>query len=265
MTALIALHDGETVRILTDAALTRLTDGVLAKVRSKQIRLENGVVIAGAGTWQPCCRFAALADELANFDELADAAQDLWKQALAPMSAKDREAPGGLIVAGLSEKVGGPDMLVIEMPGSKLSDSAVAYAIGPHSNSREFTGRFLKRFADDPDAFDVRAEGLLVMEALRRHCPRHYEEAICPAIGGFIQLTTVTRDGIETEVLHHWPDRIGQSIDPDATADLETRDESFWGTTFAEVYRMRENLAAWPGLPAEAILPWPSGDERMRD
>jgi hypothetical protein len=34
------------------------------------------------------------------------------------------------------------------------------------------------------------------------------------AVGGFVQLTTVRRDSIETRILHRWPDVIGQGIQP---------------------------------------------------
>lgn len=50
--------------------------------------------------------------------------------------------------------------------------------------------------------------------------------------------------------IHHWPGRIGQPIDPKASADSQMRDDSFWGMTFAEVYAVRENLVRERGLPA---------------
>jgi hypothetical protein len=34
-----------------------------------------------------------------------------------------------------------------------------------------------------------------------------------PAFGGFITYTTVTREGIETDVIHEWPDYVGRHID----------------------------------------------------
>lgn len=33
-------------------------------------------------------------------------------------------------------------------------------------------------------------------------------------VGGFAQLTTVSRDGITTKILHRWPDKIGETIKP---------------------------------------------------
>jgi hypothetical protein len=36
-----------------------------------------------------------------------------------------------------------------------------------------------------------------------------------PAFGGFITYTTVTREGIETDVIHEWPDYVGRPIDDD--------------------------------------------------
>jgi hypothetical protein len=34
------------------------------------------------------------------------------------------------------------------------------------------------------------------------------------AVGGFIQLTTIRKTGIETRILKHWPDKIGEKIQP---------------------------------------------------
>jgi hypothetical protein len=34
------------------------------------------------------------------------------------------------------------------------------------------------------------------------------------ACGGFLQLTTLTRDCITSEIIHRWPDRVGSTVDP---------------------------------------------------
>lgn len=35
-------------------------------------------------------------------------------------------------------------------------------------------------------------------------------------VGGFCRATVITRDSIQTAILHHWPDRLGEKIEPAA-------------------------------------------------
>ena len=50
--------------------------------------------------------------------------------------------------------------------------------------------------------------------------------------------------GIETRIIHHWPDRFGCLIDPDAPeANPDAlRDNNWWGMTMAEIFKMREGF-----------------------
>jgi hypothetical protein len=59
-----------------------------------------------------------------------------------------------------------------------------------------------------PDDVDPAVDGLKVFEILRRH------RVPGAMVGGFVQLTTVTRDEISTRVIHRWPDRVGEPISP---------------------------------------------------
>ena len=38
-----------------------------------------------------------------------------------------------------------------------------------------------------------------------------------PAVGGFVQHTIVTRQGITTQVVHRWPDQVGRPIELERT------------------------------------------------
>jgi hypothetical protein len=40
------------------------------------------------------------------------------------------------------------------------------------------------------------------------------EGEICFAIGGFLKVTHATRSGVAEETVHHWPDPIGEHVDP---------------------------------------------------
>lgn len=56
--------------------------------------------------------------------------------------------------------------------------------------------------------------GLAIIEAQRLH--RHTQKGH-HLVGGYAQLTTITREGVTREVLREWPDRIGHRIDPKQT------------------------------------------------
>jgi len=60
-----------------------------------------------------------------------------------------------------------------------------------------------------PEAFDPLTDGLVLIEAQRR--------VIGPlghVIGGFAQVTTITRASIETKIIRRWPDVVGEKITP---------------------------------------------------
>lgn len=60
------------------------------------------------------------------------------------------------------------------------------------------------------DQFDPRRHGLALLEAQRatRDSQGRY------VVGGSAQLTTITTEGVTSEVLRQWPDRVGHKIDP---------------------------------------------------
>jgi hypothetical protein len=80
----------------------------------------------------------------------------------------------------------------------------------PSSGLREQFGIDIAKAADlDP------VEATCRLVAAARHQPNNEfcEDAEC-IIGGFIQSTVLTRDRITTEIVHRWPDIIGERIDP---------------------------------------------------
>ena len=80
-------------------------------------------------------------------------------------------------------------------------------ALGPDRQAALF-GRPVDQA--DPASFDVRIDGLTLLEAERAEPFEggHY------AVGGFAELTTVTAQGVVKETLHHWNDKIGHRIAP---------------------------------------------------
>ena len=61
--------------------------------------------------------------------------------------------------------------------------------------------------------FDVERDMVAIAEQQRLikepYGPRKIQSS---RVGGFLQLTTVTQDGISSKVIHRWPDKIGKRI-----------------------------------------------------
>ena len=62
---------------------------------------------------------------------------------------------------------------------------------------------------------DLVAFGVALLEAQRRvPAPLKAGGQLHFHVGGYAVQTEITRDGIRHDVIHHWPDKIGERIDP---------------------------------------------------
>lgn len=71
-----------------------------------------------------------------------------------------------------------------------------------------------------PFDFDPRTHGLEAMEQAHRtladlRCGQGPDEFMAHSVGGFVQLVTITPEGITSEILRNWPDQIGRPIEPE--------------------------------------------------
>jgi hypothetical protein len=80
--------------------------------------------------------------------------------------------------------------------------------ITPSSNEIHAGLEFLRNRS--ADHVDPMADGLRALNVLRRH-PVVYPNG-GGGVGGFAQLTTVSRYAITTSIIHRWPDRVGEPI-----------------------------------------------------
>ncbi len=66
--------------------------------------------------------------------------------------------------------------------------------------------------------FDPRTDGIRLFEAMRRTKEQpHINRPNDPRVhytGGLLQLTSVTRAGVWSEIIHRWPDEIGKELCP---------------------------------------------------
>jgi hypothetical protein len=79
--------------------------------------------------------------------------------------------------------------------------------------------RYLKwQVPSSAEAFQPDTDGTKLLEAQRLSQlplnPQAPNESRAYLVGGFVQLTTVSSRGVNSNVLHRWPDRVGQRIEP---------------------------------------------------
>jgi hypothetical protein len=111
----------------------------------------------------------------------------------------DRPITGGL-AAKAWQLVELPDVLIAP-PIAEKQISAVGWNI-PHS----------------PDSFRPDVDGLALLKAQRLSRreldPSSGMRGQVYVVGGFIQLTSVSSHGVNSDVLHWWPDQVGRRIEP---------------------------------------------------
>lgn len=77
---------------------------------------------------------------------------------------------------------------------------------------------------EDPVSFDVRVDGLTVIEAQRRRTVKSFPDSTpIHCIGGQAVLAIVDEHGIRDEVLTTWPDELGKPIVPGPIAATSSR------------------------------------------
>jgi hypothetical protein len=74
-------------------------------------------------------------------------------------------------------------------------------------------------------------------------------------VGGFTTRSTVTRDGIEAEVIYQWPDAVGAFIDAEAVGSSVSRAQPLPSVPEA----VKAYLARCPDTPYLTANPTPKG------
>jgi hypothetical protein len=119
------------------------------------------------------------------------------------VSSQDRPVAQGL-AAKAWELVELPDVLIAP-PIAEKQISAVGWNV-PYS----------------PESFRPDVDGVALLKAQRLSRreldPRSGMRGQVYVVGGFIQLTTVSSHGVNSDVLHWWPDTVGRRIEPQVSA-----------------------------------------------
>lgn len=212
MTAINAFVRGSEAMMLTDAAYLDAT-GRLIFIGSK-VRLmpHANAVCAIRGEGELDSAFTAmLSTAFTSFDGLKAGFREAVENVIASHDKGRGYAPFDLVVAGVSEFYGKPDVLAATrgpVPGP-MDIGPWAPWVSPLPDPGMMPGLD----ATSP-GFDPVMNGADLLEAQRRQVIQPPGFPPCHIVGGFAQLTTVSAAGISTRMLKRWPDKVGQRIVP---------------------------------------------------
>lgn len=233
MSAIITIRQPGCVHVLSDGAHFDGRGAVIA-MRSKIYELPccNAIVTGRgpAGAWKELIYLQLASAQ--SFDEALTALPDAARTAEALCAPEDGEIdqyPFEITLAGWSDTSAQMEIALLctaRTPESSTIASvageaykpfalypgpALRVAPAPQSPWEDVLGRSLTAI-EDVNAIRPVSDGIAMMEAVRARQVRHWGTWFTMA-AGFIELATVSRDGVERSILRRWPDEIGKRPD----------------------------------------------------
>lgn len=232
MTAINVIRQRDRILMFTDGACYS-ADGVLLALGAKVlpiVHMRAAIATRGSVIALPIY-YLKLAMAFATFDEMVadggrvvEAAYDENFHALTQSGESEVE----IIIAGFSESRDQPETWVVsscERGGLEpfVLTPAPAAIVAPGLDPSVIRARGFNSEADVLARFDPETDGVFYMEQQRLRPTNtttggdHGDRFI---IGGFCQLTEITRRGISQRILKRWPDKIGEPIRPDRSLEI---------------------------------------------
>jgi hypothetical protein len=187
MTAIFIIRRREECHLLTDGAAID-PDGRVVAIIAKAMPLPHlGVAVTLRGTVEMMTQLPLLgtAPDLSALRSRAESAVQAC------------EGQVEVYVAGV-------EACFAVTAGAGVQD-ILGFALAPSSDAIYADLGFL--WDRPPDDVDPQRDGVRVLEVARAHA-----SAFDCGVGGFAQLTTVTRDAITTRIVRRWSDQIGNII-----------------------------------------------------
>lgn len=221
MSATNVFLQSDAVQVLTDGA-GYTPEGILQQAISKVVSLPHlNCVVAGRGpALVPAFMSTALGASSNRYDgmktlapEIIEFSSDLFQSTLEACRAG---IEFDVIVAGISETTG-PDAFLIcnhARYGKPPFELIQLGDINLLPGDAGIHDAWLATIPDGAGADDLDPEthGLSALECQRRFGAKASAVDGLPRVGGFAQLTTITKAGITTKILKRWGDRIGHPV-----------------------------------------------------
>mgnify|MGYP001002900966 CR=1 FL=1 len=219
MSAINAIIQRDAVHLLTDAASYDSAGNLVAAIPKVALLPRINAAMACRGPRASVPLFCDLLNAAASsYDELKAKAPTFLRD-LRPMLAVtfaycELGDDFDVVVAGISESVG---------PDAYLVCSHQRYGVEPWTvvqfgglammpADAAMKARVFASIPDNVDLVDPERDGRIILEAQRAFPMDHGGDRNFVGVGGFAQLTSITREGISTRVIHRWSDEVGQPI-----------------------------------------------------
>ncbi len=242
MSSIVVIQQTDAVHFITDGA-SYDHNGVVVRIGSKveELPRSNCIVALRGGGWAASALHFAL-HLLDSFDAIIDALPNLMPFMLAKFdglraaSVHPLERHFEVTVAGWSERMDrfAAGVVLTFEPFDCADETGISHMAGyqqfmpflpgqcytaPPADVQAAIGRELMT-QEDVDAIDPLLDGFHIHE-WQRIQGGLYAGQVAYIIGGFAELTTVRKDGIERRIIHEWPDVIGRKITPAGAPSLE--------------------------------------------
>lgn len=207
MTALLAVPQENCIHLLSDGALYT-PDGVMTAIGIKAFGLPKAS--AALAVRGPHHRGEILAKELGGFSSFDGLVEDAPRALL--IAANDEASEGETLIVGFSE-TRGPEAWFCARDG-QLSRSSWGdyFAAAPEPDRETFAEVGFVPWKG-PDDFHPIRDGVPLMEAFRQTRDRMGDVEMY-GVGGFVAHTLIGAGSVTTEIIHIWPDVLGEPIDP---------------------------------------------------
>jgi len=219
MSAINTVIQADSVHLICDGA-SYDADGRLVSVGPKMQMLPHlNAAVACRGPRASVPLFADLLSAAAStYDELKAEAPTFLRELRPMLDATFAHCELGadfdVVIAGISES-DGPDAYLIcshERYGVQPWTVVQFAGLAMMPADAATQARVFASIPDNVDLVDPERDGRIILEAQRVFPIDHGGDRSFVGVGGFAQLTSITRDGISTRVIHRWPDEIGEPI-----------------------------------------------------
>jgi hypothetical protein len=234
MTAINVIRQGDGVHIISDGAFCD-ANGILCEIVPNTWLLPHlpaAVAIHGSPHLMPFLMYR-LSRECHSLDEIAARIANIaidvhisFPMTHGTLDYGNIKPEFDLIIAGWSAQDRRPKSLLVTCPDRtksrnfqtgwkvlELSDMLIAPPI-----TEQVVSSIGWKVPDSAEAFRADVDGLKLLQAQRLlrgpMNPRSSTVTHGFMVGGFVQLTSISEHGVNTRILHRWPDEIGRRIDP---------------------------------------------------
>lgn len=225
MTTLIAARGPDSITLYSDGGAFDPATGAFGQVSAKVSMLPHlPAIVAGRGDGHCTVSVAAAANHFECFDDLVTGMESVFAEAVEFFGAQG-QTNFGFLICGYSAAREAWETYWIYM-GHELDGTAIEGSCELHQKGWFFS-------IPEPGMDELEAAGVLTEDGRIRMQGEAdmlaYVEAIratplpmgqgpdapvgCLA-SAFLQRTVVTSEGVTSSVIHRWPDRLGEKINP---------------------------------------------------